>query len=57
MSSGVNRLVPSEQGHVVDLNATLGEEFLKILIRQSIAQVPTNGDQDDLWREPESGER
>jgi hypothetical protein len=50
-------LDPSEQGDMVDLDAALSEELLQITVRQSVAQVPAHGDQDDLWREPESGER
>src|SRR5664280_2357702 len=49
-------LNPSEQGHMVDLDAPFGEEFLKIPIGQSVAQVPADSDQDDLRRKPESGE-
>jgi hypothetical protein len=41
---------------MVDLDASFGEEFLKIPIGQSIAQVPAHTDQDDLWRKPESSE-
>jgi hypothetical protein len=41
---------------MVDLDAPFGEEFLKIPIGQSVAQVPAHGDQDDFWREPESDE-
>jgi hypothetical protein len=49
-------LDPSEQGHVVDLNPTFGEQLLQIPIGQSLAHVPTDGNQDDLRREPESTE-
>jgi hypothetical protein len=45
---GRESLNPPEQGHVVDLDAPFGEEFLKIPIGQSVAQVPAHGDQDDL---------
>jgi hypothetical protein len=50
-------LDPSDQGYVIDLDATLSEEFLQIPVRQPVAQVPTHGDQDDLRRESESSER
>ena len=36
--------------------AALGEQLFEIPVEQSVAQVPTNGDQDDLGREPEPGE-
>ena len=49
-------LDPPEQGHMVDLDAPFGEEFLKIPIGQSVTQVPTDGDQDDLRRQPEPNE-
>jgi len=47
---------PPEQGHVVNLDAAFSEQFFQIPVGQSVTQVPTNGDQDDLWREPESCE-
>jgi hypothetical protein len=42
---------------MVDLDAALDEELLEITVGQSVAQVPAHGDQNDLWREPESSER
>jgi hypothetical protein len=42
---------------VVDLDASLGEEFFQIPVGQSLTQVPTDGDQNDLGREPEPYER
>jgi hypothetical protein len=50
-------LDPSEQGHVIDLDPALSEEFLQIPVGQPVAQVPTHGEQDDLRRESESSER
>src|SRR5664280_1948350 len=49
-------LDPPVQGHVVDLDATFGEQFFQIPVGQSVAQVPAHGDQDDLGWEPESSE-
>jgi hypothetical protein len=46
-------LNPSKQGHMVDLNATLGEQFLEVPIGQSVTQVPAHSDQNGLRREPE----
>lgn len=50
-------LDPSIQGHVVDLDTPVGDEFLQVPLGQSVAQVPAHGDQNDIWRELESGER
>jgi hypothetical protein len=50
-------LNPPEQSHLVDLDAAFGERLLQIPVGQSVAQAPANGDQDDLWRESEPGER
>src|ERR1019366_1586893 len=53
---GREPLDPPEQGHVVDVDATLGKQFLQIPVRQPVAQVPTHGEQDDLRREPKPSE-
>jgi hypothetical protein len=42
---------------MVDLDAPLGEEHFEIPVGQSVAQVPTDGDHDDLRWEPEPSER
>jgi hypothetical protein len=49
-------LDPAEQGHVIDLDPALSEEFLQIPVGQPVPQVPAHGDQDDLRREPEASE-
>jgi hypothetical protein len=49
-------LHPSVQRHVVDLDATLGHQFLEVPIRQPEAQLPPDGQQDHLRREPEARE-
>jgi hypothetical protein len=41
---------------MVDLDAPFGQGLLKIPIGQAVTQVPTDGDQDDFGREPESSE-
>jgi len=53
---GRESLDPPVQGHVVDLDATFGEQFFQIPVGQSVAQVSAHGDQDDLGWEPESSE-
>ena len=50
-------LRPAEQGHVINVDATLREELLEVAIRQSEAQVPTHPQHDHLGREPEPSER
>ena len=42
---------------MVDLDASLSQELLQIPVGQSVTQVPAHGDQNDLVREPEPGER
>lgn len=42
---------------MVDLNVTLGEQFLEVSIGQSVTQVPANCQQYHLRRAPEPGER
>jgi hypothetical protein len=42
-------------GDVVDLDATLGEQFLDVAMGQAEAQVPANRDHDVGW-EAETGE-
>jgi hypothetical protein len=41
---------------VVDLDPALGEQLLDITVGQPEAQVPADSDDDDIGREPESGE-
>jgi hypothetical protein len=43
-------------GDVVNLDTPLGEEFLDVAVGQAEAQVPADGDDDDLGWEPEAGE-
>ena len=50
-------LHPPVDGDVVDLDATLGEEFLDVAIGQPVAQVPAHREHDHLGREPEAFER
>ena len=53
---GSEALHPPVQGDVIDLDAALGEEFLEIAVRQSVSEIPANGQHDHLGREPEPGE-
>ena len=41
---------------MADLDATLGEELLEVPVRQSVPQVPPDGEKNYL-REPETGAR
>src|SRR2546430_2682692 len=47
---------PPVDGHVVDLDAALGEQLGHVAIRQRVPQVPADGHRDHLRREPEPGE-
>jgi hypothetical protein len=40
---------------VVDLDAPLSQELLEVAVGQSVAQVPADGEKDDLRREPKAG--
>jgi hypothetical protein len=42
---------------VVDLDPTLTEQLLDIAIREPISEIPPQGEDDDLGREPEPDER
>ena len=50
-------LHPPEQRDVINLDASLGQQFLEIAVRQSVPQVPADRQDDDLGREPEPRER
>src|SRR5258705_7499771 len=50
-------LHPPVDGDVVDLDATLDQQFLHVAVREAVAQVPPDRDDDHLGREPEAGER
>jgi len=41
---------------MVDLDAAFSEQFLENPVRESVAQIPAHGDQEDLRREPEASE-
>src|ERR671910_3806731 len=47
---------PAVDRDVVDLDPALGEQFLDIAIGQAEAQVPADGEDDDIGWEPEAGE-
>ncbi len=44
-------------GDVVDLYATLDQEFFDVSIRESVAEVPADSEHDHLGWESETGER
>jgi hypothetical protein len=50
-------LHPPEQGHVIDIDAALGEEIFEIAIRQTEPEIPADRQHDHLRREPEPRER
>src|SRR5204863_2813353 len=50
-------LHPSEHADVVNLDATLDQQFLDVAVREVVAQVPPDRHHDDLGREPEASER
>ena len=50
-------LHPPVDGHVVDLDATLGQQLLEVAVRQPVPQVPADRQQDHLRREPEPSKR
>jgi hypothetical protein len=47
-------LHPPIDRHVVDLDTTLGEQLLDISVGQAEAQVPADGEHDDVGREAEA---
>ena len=49
-------LDPPVDADVVDLDAAFGEEFLDVSVGQAEAQVPADGQGDDLGREAVPGE-
>ncbi len=50
-------LDPPVQGHMVHLDAALGEDLLQVPVGQSVPQVPADRQQDDVRRETEPHER
>jgi transglutaminase-like putative cysteine protease len=49
-------LYPAVDDDVIDLDATLDQQFFDIAVRQAIAQVPPDGEHDHVRREPEANE-
>lgn len=50
-------LDPPVDRHVVDVDASLGQQFLDVPIGKAEPQVPPDGQRDDRWWEPEPDER
>jgi len=42
---------------VVNFNAAFGEQFYDVSVREAEAEVPADGQDDHVGREPEAGER
>jgi hypothetical protein len=42
---------------MVDLDATLDQEFFDVAVGEPVSEVPTDGEHDDLGWEPVAGER
>jgi hypothetical protein len=49
-------LDPPVDRSVIDLNAPLGEQLLDVVVGQPEVEVPADGDDDDVGREPEASE-
>jgi hypothetical protein len=49
-------LDPPVDGGVVDLDASFGEEFRDVVVRQRQAQVPAHREDDHLGREADASE-
>ena len=54
---GGEALDPSVDRDVVDGDASSGEEFLDVAVRETEPQVPAHGEQNHVGREPVAGER
>jgi hypothetical protein len=57
MTSGVKRCTPPVDRDVIDLDATLGEQFFDVAVGKAVAEVPAHGQQDHVQREPVAGKR
>jgi hypothetical protein len=47
---------PAVDGHVVDLHPALEGQFLDVAVGQAEPQVPADGNNDHVGRDPEAGE-
>jgi hypothetical protein len=56
MNSGGEPLHPAVYRHVINLDATLSEEFFHVAVGQRVAQIPAHRHCDHLRWEPEPGE-
>jgi len=57
ITGGVKPLRPPVDRRVVDVDALFGAELFDVPVRESVAEVPANGRQDRVGREPEPSER
>src|SRR6266550_5096598 len=53
----ISNLHPPVDRHVVDLDAALGQQPLKVPVGQAVPEVPPDRESDHVRREPEPGER
>jgi hypothetical protein len=51
------KLYPPVHGDIVDLDPTLGEQLFDVAVGEAVPQVPAQGEDDDLGREPEAMKR
>jgi hypothetical protein len=49
-------LDPPADGEVIDLDPALSEQLLNVSVGESLPQIPPDGEDDDLGREPEPHE-
>jgi hypothetical protein len=50
-------LHPPVDRHMINVHATLGEQFCNVSVRESVAQVPAHRQHDHVRPEPVAGER
>jgi hypothetical protein len=50
-------LDPPIDTDVIDVDPTVTQEFFDVAVRQSVPQIPAQGEDDDLGREPKTDER
>ncbi len=48
---------PSVDGDVIDFDSAFGQEFFDVAVGESVSEISTDGERDDLGREPVASER
>ena len=56
-NSGVKRCTHRYNGDVAHLDPTLAQKFFDVAVGEPLPQIPPEGDDDDLGREPKTLER